>query len=75
MLSDAVVAAVRGGQFHIWPVETVDEGIAILTGVEAGTPDADGAYPPDSVNGRVLTGLTRLARSYKAFDKETGTDE
>jgi predicted ATP-dependent protease len=35
MLRVAVVEAVAAGQFHIWAVETVDEGIEILTGVPA----------------------------------------
>jgi lon-related putative ATP-dependent protease len=35
MLRVAVVKAVAAGKFHIWAVETVDEGIEILTGVAA----------------------------------------
>lgn len=36
MLRVAVVEAVAAGQFHIWAVDTVDEGIEILTGIAAG---------------------------------------
>ncbi|MDP5333643.1 MAG: AAA family ATPase, partial [Paracoccaceae bacterium] len=36
MLRADVVAAVAAGQFHVMPVRTIDEGIAILTGVAAG---------------------------------------
>ncbi|HZD88123.1 MAG TPA: ATP-binding protein [Gaiellaceae bacterium] len=53
MLSDEVVDAVRAGRFHVWTVRTIDEGIALLTGVAAGQPGADGAYPPETVHGRV----------------------
>jgi lon-related putative ATP-dependent protease len=35
MLRVAVVEAVEAGKFHIWAVETVDEGIEILTGIPA----------------------------------------
>ncbi len=35
MLRVTVVQAVNAGQFHIWAVETVDEGIEILTGISA----------------------------------------
>lgn len=35
MLNDEVVEAVAQGQFHIYPVKTIDEGIEILTGVPA----------------------------------------
>ncbi|HZS15718.1 MAG TPA: ATP-binding protein [Candidatus Dormibacteraeota bacterium] len=32
MLAEEVVEAVRRGQFHVWAVESVDEGIELLTG-------------------------------------------
>jgi predicted ATP-dependent protease len=32
MLADEVVDAVRRGEFHIWAVDGVDEGIELLTG-------------------------------------------
>ncbi|HYB62137.1 MAG TPA: AAA family ATPase [Methylomirabilota bacterium] len=36
MLRDDVIDAVIAGKFHIYPVATVEQGIAILTGVKAG---------------------------------------
>ncbi|MDH4276384.1 MAG: AAA family ATPase, partial [Gammaproteobacteria bacterium] len=33
MLCDAVIAAVRAGQFHIYPIRHIDDGLAVLTGV------------------------------------------
>jgi predicted ATP-dependent protease len=53
MLKDEVVAAVEEGQFHIYQVANITEGIQILTGVPAGIPDAEGSYPPDTVYGRI----------------------
>ena len=47
MLREDVIEAVAAGQFHIYPVRTIDEGIEILTGTPAGQPGADGAYPPE----------------------------
>ncbi len=67
MLRDEVVAAVRDGRFHVWAVKSVDEGIEILTGTSAGTLDGAGAFPSDSVNGRVATRLAELARRYREF--------
>lgn len=67
MLRRDVVRAAADGQFSVWPVETVDEAITLLTGVRAGEPDSDGAFPPDSVNGRVMARLNRLAESAAAF--------
>ncbi|MDH7488715.1 MAG: ATP-binding protein [Anaerolineae bacterium] len=62
MLREDVVQAVREGKFHIWAVSTVDEGIGILTGVEAGERDEKGEYPPDSVNGRFLAQMEENER-------------
>jgi predicted ATP-dependent protease len=62
MLRQDVVEAVKAGQFHIYPVETVDRGIEILTGLPAGEPDEAGVYPEDSINYRVKERLTELAK-------------
>ncbi len=50
-LNDEVVAAVREGQFHIYPVKTIDEGIEILTDTAAGERRPDGTYPSATVHG------------------------
>ncbi len=66
MLKTDVVEAVSQGQFHIWAVETVEEGIEILTGVPAGQPDAQGNWPPDTVYGKVQARLKQyLAQALK----------
>ncbi|MCC6529286.1 MAG: AAA family ATPase [Pseudomonadales bacterium] len=62
MLRQEVVDACRNGQFKIFAVETIDQGIALLTGVAAGQRDAEGRYPADSVNGRVEARLNRFAQ-------------
>jgi len=69
MLRDDVVEAVAQGRFHIYPVRTVDEGIEILTGIPAGEREPDGAYPPDSVNGRVDRKLRALAEKLEQPDR------
>ncbi len=66
MLRKDVVEAVESGKFHVWSVGTIDEGIEILTGVEAGERDASGNYPEDSINGRVMKRL----QSYQKVLKE-----
>jgi lon-related putative ATP-dependent protease len=53
MLKREVVQAADAHQFHIYPVESVEEGIEILTGVPAGARDDKGLFPADSVYGRV----------------------
>jgi len=66
MLRADVIEAVKAGRFRIFAVATADEGIEILTGVPAGAPDADGAYPVGSVNGRIVARLAVFARKARA---------
>jgi predicted ATP-dependent protease len=61
MLRHDVVDAVTSGTFHVYAVETIDEGIEILTGVPAGERDASGRFPEGSVNQRVESRLIELA--------------
>jgi len=67
MLRPDVVAAVKEGKFHVYAVGTIDEGIELLTGVPAGTPDAKGIYAPDTVNGRVMKRLAELVELHQQF--------
>jgi lon-related putative ATP-dependent protease len=67
MLRTDVVAAVREGKFHVYPVRTIDEGIEILTGVEAGLAREDGSYEEGTVHGLVDRELQRLASGWKSF--------
>ncbi|ERL23724.1 AAA domain protein [Jonquetella sp. BV3C21] len=57
MLSHRVADAISKGIFHVWTVQTIDEGIELLTGVPAGSPDSRGNYPASSVHGRVFARL------------------
>ncbi|MDE2028066.1 MAG: AAA family ATPase, partial [Candidatus Omnitrophica bacterium] len=61
MLKEEVVESVRRREFHIYPVRTINEGIALLTGLEPGEADDQGRYPPESVYGRVDAQLRRYA--------------
>lgn len=69
MLRQDIVDAVRNGQFHIYPVTTIDEGIALLTGREAGNVQLDGTYPEGSVNQAVQRRLQDYAMKVRAFMK------
>ncbi len=55
-LDHETVAAVESGAFHIYPIETIDQGIELLTGVSAGTLDE-----PGTINHRVAQRLKRMA--------------
>ncbi|MFC1878795.1 Lon protease family protein, partial [Chloroflexota bacterium] len=61
MLKRPVLEAVEQGKFHIWAIESVDEGIEILTGVKAGGRGEDGSFEADSINALVDERLTKLA--------------
>lgn len=70
MLRADVVEAVRKGLFSIWPVSHIDEGIEILTGIPAGLPDAEGLYPPESINGKANARLKAMTMKLKKFNTD-----
>jgi len=72
MLRADVVEAARAGRFHVWAVETVDEGIELLTGTPAGEAGPDGRFPDASVNARVAARLADLAEKARAFSGARG---
>jgi lon-related putative ATP-dependent protease len=72
MLRKNVIEAVAAGKFHIWPVATIDQGIALLTGREAGERGPDGKFPPHSINGLVEARLTELAEAARRFVRRAG---
>jgi lon-related putative ATP-dependent protease len=70
-LSDEVVEAVKEGKFHIYPVKTIDEGVEILTGVEAGEKQPDGSYPKGSINYLAYERLKNYAYTACKFGEES----
>jgi lon-related putative ATP-dependent protease len=64
-----VVAAARAGQFHIWPVDTLDTALELLIGKTAGQRDVSGRFPQDSVNEAVEQRLLEFAESSRRFIK------
>jgi predicted ATP-dependent protease len=67
MLRPDVVEAAEDGDFHVYPVETIDQGIVLLTGVEAGERDEQGAFPDDTINGMVEARLREFADRRRQF--------
>lgn len=65
MLKEEVVQAVADGKFHIYPVDTIDQGIEILTDREAGELQEDGSYPEGTVNWAVDKKLREFANYIK----------
>ena len=70
MLRQDVVDAVNAGKFHIYPVEHIDQGIEILTGIKSGEKQDDGTYPEGTINAMVKETLEKMAKRLTTFSKE-----
>jgi lon-related putative ATP-dependent protease len=67
MLREDVRQAVSAGQFAVYAVDTVDDGIELLTGVAAGQRDATGQFPAGSINRCVEETLSDFSEKLRAF--------
>jgi predicted ATP-dependent protease len=79
-VSAEVVDAVRAGQFSIWAVETVDEGIELLTGTEAGEWTEDDGWTEGGIYARCQKRLEEMVRLMRQSAKgktrqDNGEDE
>src|SRR5437773_2476712 len=68
MLRDDLLEQVRAGKFHIFPVTTIEQGIEILSGISAGTRNAEGAFEPGTVYALVDERLREMAHMLKEFE-------
>jgi lon-related putative ATP-dependent protease len=68
MLRHDVVEAVTKGNFHIYAIHTVDEGIELLTGKPAGQRARSGRFTPGSVNDLVDRKLAEFSKLKKKFE-------
>jgi predicted ATP-dependent protease len=71
VLNNAVVEAVKKGLFSIHTIDYMEEGLELLTGLKAGQPGEDGAYPEGTINFLVEKRLTEIWEALeKKKDKE-----
>ena len=70
MLREDVVEAIGRGEFNLYSVDNVDEGIELLTGIKAGRRLKDGRFEKNSINRRVQDRLEQLAKGMKEFMRE-----
>jgi predicted ATP-dependent protease len=75
MLREDVVEAAKNGQFSIYPVGHVDEGIEILTGVKAGEQGEDGRFAAGTINRLVEDKLKAFAERGRSFAKSSEPGE
>ncbi len=67
MLKEEVVKAVEASEFHIYAIETIDEGMELMTGKKMGERDKEGKYPKNSINYLVEQRLDKFASIRKNF--------
>lgn len=68
MLRKDVVEAVADGRFQVYPVNTIAQGIEILTGVRAGGRDSAGKFEADTVFAKVDERLQEMAATLHRYD-------
>lgn len=71
MLRSDILQAVDEGKFTIYAIDTVDDGIEILTGVKAGKADKNGEFEKGTVNYKVQENLRQYYKDYAKYAKET----
>lgn len=67
MIRDEIIEAVNSGQFHIWAVRSIDEGIEVLTGRQAGK-RVNGNYEVGTINYLVERRLHEFAETLKEYE-------
>ena len=75
MLRPDIVAACKAGQFHIYSISHIDEGIEILTGTVAGKRDKRGEYPQGTINRLVEDQLIAFAEKRRDFARGKRRDD
>jgi lon-related putative ATP-dependent protease len=71
MLRDDIVTAAAEGRFRVLPIDDVNQGLELLTGIPAGQPDPAGVYPAGSLNQRVAARLDAFIAKAAEFARHT----
>lgn len=74
MLREDIVESVRRGTFHVHTIETVDDAMTLLTGLEAGEPDTKGVLAKGTINHRVALALEAMAAAQSAYQSGQGSE-
>ncbi|MFP3953625.1 MAG: AAA family ATPase [Candidatus Acetothermia bacterium] len=75
MLDEEVINAVDEGKFHIYPVETVSEGLNVLTGEEVGPEREDGRYKQGTIFARADEKIRQIHDALNHNNEKTGDKE
>lgn len=72
VLREDVARAIADNKFHLYAVETVAQGVEVLTGVPAGERDSSGRFPASSVFGRVERRIIEIAERLREAEGHHG---
>ncbi len=61
--------SVEAGQFHVYEVDSVNEAMELLTGLEAGERQPDGTYPDGTINDRIDKEVRRMGEVMRRFGR------
>lgn len=75
MLREELGEAVAAGKFHIYAISTVDEGMELLTGLDAGEELADGSFPSGTVNEAVIRQLRKFNETLRSQKEQEEVHE
>ena len=77
MLNKEIVESCKNGEFSVYAIGKIEDGVGLFFGIEAGTPDKNGNYPSTSLFGKVsirLKKLVDLNKKTKASNSKTKKD-
>ena len=74
LLKQEVVDAVRVGQFSIYTIDRMEEGLEILTGTSAGELQEDGTYPEGTINYLITKRLTEIGEALEKKKDQEGNN-
>ncbi|MGD9660977.1 MAG: Lon protease family protein [Porticoccaceae bacterium] len=72
MLRHDILDAVSAGQFHIYAISEVDQGLELLMKTAVGNKDEAGRFPSESINGKVVDRVEELIRLHSRYGKNNG---
>ena len=75
MLKKEVLDAVRDGSFEIHAIDRMEEGLEILTGMEAGEPGEDGTFAEGTINHLVMKRFADITEALKPKKNDKEEDK
>ncbi|WP_353093421.1 ATP-binding protein [Tissierella praeacuta] len=70
MLDEEVINAVKENKFTIYAIDNIDQGMEILTGIEAGELNGDGEYEENTINAYVQEKLIYYSMLNREYEEE-----